>query len=114
MWPPFELEVSIMADLEKVVEMPIETKFDMEKLRTGLENLTGRDYISAERTARSNGEKSTLLQFTGSFHAALAAKAMGVTYTEVCDLPVRKYTLALAMVTNFLFGDLAQTDMETV
>lgn len=29
MWSPFELEVNIMADLEKVVEMPIETKFDM-------------------------------------------------------------------------------------
>lgn len=103
-----------MADLEKATEAPVEKKLEMEKLINGLENLTGQDYINAERMAKRHGEKSPLLQFTGSFHAALAAKALGITYVEVCDLPVREYALVTTMVTNFLFGDLAQTDTETV
>ena len=90
-----------------IMEMTEDRKIDLSKLEDGLANLTGVDYTEAERFVRKKGETTPMIQFTGAFQAALAARALGVTYAEVCALPIGKYTVAITQVTNFLFGDLA-------
>lgn len=104
MWPPFELEVNIMADLEKVVEK----KIDISGLKNGLEVLTGRDYANAEKQARINGEAMPIIQYSSTFQAALAAKALNVSTAEVKDLPIAEYMSVTLQVSRFLFSDTLQ------
>lgn len=88
------------------MEKTEERKIDLSKLETGLESLTGLDYTQAEHFARRKGINTPMIQFSGTFQAVLAAKALGVTYAEVCALPIGKYTVVITQVANFLFGDL--------
>ncbi|MDD7656814.1 MAG: hypothetical protein SPE14_05780 [Anaerovibrio sp.] len=93
-----------MADLEKVVEK----KIDISGLKNGLEVLTGRDYANAEKQARINGEAMPMIQYSSTFQAALAAKALNVSTAEVKDLPIAEYMSVTLQVSRFLFSDTLQ------
>ena len=94
------------------MEKTEERKIDLSKLEDGLTNLTGQDYTDAERLIRGTGISSPMIQFIGAFHAALAARALGATYAEVCKLPIGEYTVMITRVANFLFGDLVKETKE--
>ena len=76
---------------------------DKEKLRAGLEGLTGNDYEAAERAERNNGNNAPLLTLTASFQARLAAAALGVPAPEIKDLPIKKYNALTQEVLTFLY-----------
>ena len=94
------------------MEKTEERKIDLSKLEAGLESLTGRDYESAERMARMQGDATPMIQYSSSFQAALAATALGVTNVEIKDLPIKEYTKVISQVTNFLFGDSVKEILE--
>ena len=88
-----------------IMEKTEERKIDLSKLETGLESLTGRDYESAERMARMQGDATPMIQYSSSFQAALAATALGVTNAELKELPIKMYAKVIGRVTSFLFED---------
>ena len=87
------------------MEKTEERKIDLSKLEAGLERLTGRDYESAERMARMQGDATPMIQYSSSFQAALAATALGVTNAELKELPIKMYAKVIGRVTSFLFED---------
>lgn len=81
-------------------------KIDVTKLNGGLLGLRGKDFSQAEREARRMGETMPMIQFSGTFQAILAAKAMGVSPTDIDDLPIGEYVSIITKVSNFLFSDM--------
>lgn len=89
-----------------------EKKIDLTNLESGLEALTGNDYANAERQARMGGDSMPVIQFSGNFQAALAAKALNVTTAEIKALPIAEYATVLARVSNFLLSGSLQVIVE--
>jgi len=83
-------------------------EFSMEKLNAGLENLTGKDLENLEKIARTMGETMPEITLSKKYQALVAAKALGVKYDDVTDLPAKKYLNLTMTVFNFFYGDMAQ------
>lgn len=76
--------------------------YDAKKLHDGLENLTGADFAKAEKETRERGEQAIDIVISRTFHAVLAAKALGVVPEDIIELPIREYTLVTGDVGSFL------------
>ena len=63
-------------------------KVDIEKLKQGLEQLTGVEHMAAEKEARRRGANVIEINFSKCFQAVVAAKALGVSYEEIANLKV--------------------------
>ncbi len=87
------------------MEKTEERKIDLSKLEDGLKVLRGKDYEAAERMARMQGDATPVIQYSSTFQAALAAIALGVTTTEIKDLPIKEFTKVIGQVNYFLLGD---------
>ena len=75
---------------------------DTTNLQAGLEALTGYDFEQAENAERTAGNS-----FSKGFQARLAAKALGVSITDIKNLGIREYAVITTKVMNFLFANLA-------
>lgn len=75
---------------------------DFDKLKAGLAQLTGRDYVEAERMARRLGDTSYEIVTSKSFQAVLASKALGVEYKEIEALSLADFAMATMVVVAFL------------
>ena len=87
-------------------------EFSMEKLNAGLENLTGRDLERLEKIARTMGETMPEITLSKKYQALVAAKALGVKYDDVLELPAKKYLNVTLAVFNFFYEDMAQEAMD--
>ena len=87
-------------------------EFSMEKLTAGLESLTGRDLEKLEKVARTMGETMPEITLSKKYQALVAAKALGVKYDDITDLPAKKYLLATMTVFNFFYEDMAPVQTE--
>lgn len=77
-------------------------KIDVEKLKRGLEQVNGVEYMAAEQEARRRGDVSVEITFSKRFQAILAAKALNVPYEEIANLKIGDFALATMTVFNFL------------
>ncbi|MBP2655892.1 MAG: Mu-like prophage FluMu protein gp41 [Firmicutes bacterium] len=79
---------------------------EISSLNFDFDKLTGRQIISAESEARLLGDKSTDLQFSKTFQAVLAAKAIEepLIIDDILDLPAPDFLVVTNTVSNFLFG----------
>ena len=89
-----------------------ERKIDLSKLEAGLETLTGKDYETAERLVRMQGDATPMIQYSSAFKAALAATALGVASMELKDLPLKQYMNVIQRVESFLLGDSVKEFLE--
>lgn len=78
-------------------------KIDYEKLKAGLESLTGHDFERAERAEQSSGNNAPMLTFTKGFQARLAAEALNVPTPEIKGLPLREYNRVTNEVFSFFY-----------
>ena len=79
-------------------------KIDYEKLKAGLESLTGHDFERAERAEQSSGNNAPMLTLSKGFQARLAAEALKVPAPEIKGLPIREYNRVTNEVFSFLYG----------
>lgn len=76
-------------------------KIDYEKLKVGLEGLTGNDYERIERSAKRKGEfDPASLSFAGQ----LASAALDIPYPEIKNLPLAQYLRVCTETAGFLNG----------
>ncbi len=66
--------------------------------------LTGADLIKAEKQVRTMGDMSPSVFLSMKFQAVLAAKLMGVTVTELEQLPAVDFRNVVLPVAGFLLG----------
>lgn len=85
-------------------------KIDYEKLKNGLEQLNGNDYIEAEHEAKHKGDTSIEPTFSKTFQAVVAAKALGVEYEAITKLKFREFTTVTLAVFVFLGGSMAEAE----
>ena len=85
---------------------------DLTKLNAGLEDLTGKDLEKLEKIARSLGETMPEITLSKKYQALVAAKALGVKYDDITDLPAKMYLLATMTVFNFFYEDMAPVQTE--
>ena len=83
-------------------------EINMEKLNAGLESLTGKDLENLEKIARTMGDTMPEITLSKKYQALVAAKALGVKYDDVTDLPAKKYLNLTMTVFNFFYEDMAQ------
>lgn len=83
-------------------------EINMEKLNAGLESLTGKDLENLEKIARTMGDTMPEITLSKKYQALVAAKALGVKYDDVTELPAKKYLNLTMTVFNFFYEDMAQ------
>lgn len=74
----------------------------VKEVELNFDSLTGRDLTQAEKEARIAGDANVMINFSMSYHAAIVAKLLGITYDDVLDLPAGDFTKLTASVSNFL------------
>lgn len=74
-----------------------EINFDFGKLR-------GRDLLECESSARAMGDSTASISFSMKYQILVAAKASGLKYDDLLDLPGDDYMKVLAQVNGFLFS----------
>lgn len=74
---------------------------DTTNLQAGLEALTGYDFEQAENAERTAGNMTPDISFSKGFQARLAAKALGVSITDIKNLGIREYAVITTKVMNF-------------
>lgn len=89
-------------------------KIDYEKLKNGLEQLTGNDYEQAEREARLAGDITYEINISKCFLAALTAKALGESVDFMRKLPVREYNKAVTVTAGFLLSSDLSENAESI
>lgn len=82
---------------------------DMAKLEEGLGKLSGLDLEAAEVMERSEGNTFPDVTFSKSFHAKLAAIALGVAAADIKELPLKEYMRVAQAVFSFLYGNSGET-----
>ena len=75
---------------------------DTNKLREGLNKLTGHDFEFAEAMERAAGNAYPIINFSRSFQARLAASALDMNVHDIKNLPLKEYTALTNEVSNFL------------
>ena len=85
---------------------------DEQKLTEGLNKLTGNDLIAVEREERAVGNTFPTLNFTTSYQARLAARALGMNVYDITALPAREFNRVILIVVGFLFNSDASTSAD--
>ena len=84
----------------------------LEKLKAGLEKLTGRDLERLAKEERTINQNSPLLDIETSFQARIAAQALGTNFHELMDLPLKKYDALCSAVSQYLAQPAPNLDIE--
>ena len=90
-----EIEISkpIMVNGEKV------KKFELD-----FDKITGRDLVQTEIEARAKGDNTPAIFLSMQFHMMIAAKAIGVKYDDLLELPAADCKKIIAPAALFLVG----------
>lgn len=84
----------------------------LEKLKAGLEKLTGRDLERLAKEERTINPTVPLLDVEKSFQARIAAQALGTNVHELMDEPIKKFNALCLEVARYLAQPSANLDME--
>lgn len=80
--------------------------YDKEKLIEGLEEMTGLDYIAAQKRFKATHKDFFgVIQLENEFIAEIAATALGTNANELTALPLREYFGICTAVQTFLNQD---------
>lgn len=77
---------------------------DLKNVDNVLQNVTGKDFLNAERQARQMGDQTASIVLSGQFQAILLANALKVPVEDIEELPVAEFVQALSKVNIFLFA----------
>lgn len=77
---------------------------DISKLEEGLNKLRGLDFEQVETRVRAKNPTAVEVSLLKEFQARLAAKALGVPYEDIVEMPLKEYTKVVQAVFNFLFA----------
>lgn len=77
---------------------------DLKNVDNVLQNVTGKDFLNAERQARQMGDQTASIVLSGQFQTILLANALKVPVEDIEELPVAEFVQALSKVNNFLFA----------
>lgn len=77
---------------------------DLKNVDNVLQNVTGKDFLNAERQARQMGDQTASIVLSGQFQAILLANALKVPVEDIEELPVSEFVQALSKVNTFLFA----------
>lgn len=81
---------------------------EIKNIESALKTVTGKDFLSAERQARQQGDQTASIVLSSQFQAILLANALKVPVEDIEELPVKDFVQALSKVNAFLFtADLA-------
>lgn len=68
------------------------------------DTITGQDLVTAEKEVRAMGDTTPSVFLSMRFHAAVAAKLIGVPVDDILALPVADFQKLVMPVGNFLLG----------
>ena len=88
-------------------------QIDFDDLQNKLLNLTGKDFMEAERDARNAGDIMPMITFSTGFQIRLAAKALKTNPRELENLPLNQYSKVATTVSNALFSSSDEESAET-
>lgn len=77
---------------------------DLKNVDNVLQNVTGKDFLNAERHARQMGDQRASIVLSGQFQTILLANALKVPVEDIEELPVAEFVQALSKVNTFLFA----------
>ena len=77
---------------------------DLNNINKVLQNVTGRDFLAAEREARQQGDTTPSIALSSRFQIILLARAMKVPVEELEVLPAKEFVQILGKVSAFLFA----------
>ena len=99
-----------MADTKQMeaIEEVKKEKLDLSKLEVQLQELDATAFIEEERNCRMSADPTPDIIQSTSFHARLAARALGVPYEEVKSMSLQDFFAVSMRVKNFLLQPLAK------
>lgn len=77
---------------------------DLKNVDNVLQNVTGKDFLNAERQARQMGDQTASIVLSSQFQTILLANALKVPVEDIEELPVAEFVQALSKVNTFLFA----------
>lgn len=77
---------------------------DLNNIDKALQNVTGRDFLAAEREARQQGDQTLSIALSSQFQITLLAHAMKVPVEGIEALPIKDFVQVLGKVNAFLFA----------
>ena len=77
---------------------------DLNNIDKALQNVTGRDFLAAEREARQQGDQTLSIALSSQFQITLLARAMKVPGEDIEALPIKDFVQVLGKVNAFLFA----------
>lgn len=77
---------------------------DLNNIDKALQNVTGRDFLAAEREARQQGDTTPSIALSSQFQIILLARAMKVPVEDIEALPIKDFVQVLSKVNAFLFA----------
>lgn len=91
-----------MEKIELVNPITVEGK-EIKEIELDFSKITGAAMLNAEKSTRTLGEQNPQIMFSQTYQAYIAAKASGVPYKQLCDLPGGDFQKILLAVNRFLF-----------
>lgn len=73
-----------------------------------LDALTGTDVQLATKELQEAGVMISTVEFDTNYHAAIFAKAAGISYADMARFSLKDYTKATTKVRNFFLADLEE------
>ena len=83
-------------------------ELDFSNLEAKLGELKAQAYMDAERACRMKADATPDITYSSSFRARLAARALGVDYKEIQNLPIPVFTELTGRVLVFLLQSSAE------
>lgn len=77
---------------------------DLNNIDKALQNVTGRDFLAAEREARQQGDQTLSIVLSSQFQIILLARAIKAPVEDIEALPIKDFVQILGKVNAFLFA----------
>lgn len=77
---------------------------ELNNIDKALQNVTGRDFLAAEREARQQGDQTLSIALSSQFQITLLARTMKVPVEDIEALPIKDFVQILGKVNAFLFA----------
>lgn len=77
---------------------------DLNNIDKALQNVTGRDFLAAEREARQQGDQTLSIVLSSQFQIILLARAIKAPVEDIEALPIKDFVQVLSKVNAFLFA----------
>lgn len=76
---------------------------ETKEIELDFSKITGSAMLNAEKSTRTLGEQNPQIMFSQTYQTFIAAKASGIQYKQLCDLPGGDFQKILLAVNRFLF-----------